>query len=1159
MWIGRVDLPDELVAAHRSGELVIFVGAGASLDPPSNLPDFVTLVAQVCEDAHVSTVDQAVSPDRILGDLEVDHGIPVRDLVRARLALPASAPNETHRAVADLVAGGPAVRVVTTNYDQHLTAALAEAGHRVTEYHAPALPMGDDFEGVVHLHGALAQDARHLVVTEADFGRAYLRDAWAARFLERMYATYRVLYVGYSHDDVVMNYLGASLGANARRYILTDKPESPTWRRLHVRPVGYPVVDKDHSALPEALIGWAWRASVGALEHRARVADITSRPPSFDPGEMSLVESTILDPERVHLFTAVASRPEWLEWAAAQDWFRPLFDPAAPAVDPIPTLAHWFADRFVVPEDHTELALAVVRDAGGRLGVPLASNIGHALHRADWPKTSAVRKWLMLLMQAEPAVATTWLEMALAAASWTADAVGALLLFEHLSAPQMVFERTLAGGDVARTGVALRGSEHWLTHGWSKILKPHAGQVANRLLPTLERHLMHAHALLRAGRSTGEVFDPWSFGRSAIEPHDQDRYRDPIDAVIDAARDSLEILFDGQDPGAPATIDRWESSGVPLLRRLAVHAWAYRSDVGPDEKLSAVVAHGWLSDAQIHHEVFNVIAAAAPNADASTVAELIDAAKSREFEENAQHPDHVRTHAYELYNLVAWLAAHRPGDELTIAERDAMAETNGFAQREHPDLHTWMETGFGEGEPAMSAAELRQRLDDDAAGAVAAIVAAQAEERGWNRSILSVLEEVVATDAAVGFVVLALEHVPAPIVSAVIRAWSSRQLDDSQARDVVAVLNAPLVDLVADDVAAMLGQFAASEAPKTAWETITGSRDLARRTWAALEPGPAPVDDDWAFRVLNHPAGWVGRFWLRVLTLEWREADASWTGIDGDLAADLERLLAQDDVRGETVRAYFAAELHLFYGADRDWCLANILPLLSWDHPETAARCWDTYLSWGRWNDRLLEDGLLTHALDAASHAGVMKDEKRRLLAERLAGYALLSGLDPLIWIEDFVVRAEADLRVEWIEQLVWLMGNRSEQENDAAWRWIEPYWRGRLDGKPRPLSDAERTAMAHVPLHLGAELVGVAVNLACEQPAGLPQHGFLTELTKQVARAPGDFERLLTHLLRETKSVSWAGHHLPEIVATLRAAGVPVTSVVEQAVRLGFGDAESW
>ena len=117
---------------------------------------------------------------------------------------------------------------MTTNYDLHLSDTLASRGKSFTEETAPSLPLGDDFIGIVYLHGSLRRPPRQLVVTDADFGQAYLRDAWATRFLERMFGRYTVLFVGYSHNDVVMSYLARGLRSNTTRYVLTSSPDSLT-------------------------------------------------------------------------------------------------------------------------------------------------------------------------------------------------------------------------------------------------------------------------------------------------------------------------------------------------------------------------------------------------------------------------------------------------------------------------------------------------------------------------------------------------------------------------------------------------------------------------------------------------------------------------------------------------------------------------------------------------------------------------------------------------------------------------------------------------------------------------------------------------------------------------------------------------------------------
>ena len=59
MHIREVDFPAVLIEAHRAGLLVIFVGAGASRDAPSSLPDFRALTANIAAEAQ----EQAANSD----------------------------------------------------------------------------------------------------------------------------------------------------------------------------------------------------------------------------------------------------------------------------------------------------------------------------------------------------------------------------------------------------------------------------------------------------------------------------------------------------------------------------------------------------------------------------------------------------------------------------------------------------------------------------------------------------------------------------------------------------------------------------------------------------------------------------------------------------------------------------------------------------------------------------------------------------------------------------------------------------------------------------------------------------------------------------------------------------------------------------------------
>ena len=77
------------------------------------------------------------------------------------------APNAAHQAIASLAMVGPPGRIVTTNYDRHLSACLPDV---TSPYVPPDLPGSTDFTGVVHIHGSIDQDPKRLVVTKSVSG-----------------------------------------------------------------------------------------------------------------------------------------------------------------------------------------------------------------------------------------------------------------------------------------------------------------------------------------------------------------------------------------------------------------------------------------------------------------------------------------------------------------------------------------------------------------------------------------------------------------------------------------------------------------------------------------------------------------------------------------------------------------------------------------------------------------------------------------------------------------------------------------------------------------------------------------------------------------------------------------------------------------------------
>ena len=66
MKMAGTEFPEPLLNVLRDGRLVIFAGAGVSMGPPANLPDFRELARQVAEGTGLS-IGEYEPEDRFLG------------------------------------------------------------------------------------------------------------------------------------------------------------------------------------------------------------------------------------------------------------------------------------------------------------------------------------------------------------------------------------------------------------------------------------------------------------------------------------------------------------------------------------------------------------------------------------------------------------------------------------------------------------------------------------------------------------------------------------------------------------------------------------------------------------------------------------------------------------------------------------------------------------------------------------------------------------------------------------------------------------------------------------------------------------------------------------------------------------------------------------
>ena len=280
------DIPNNLLFAHEEGRVVFFCGAGISMGKPANLPSFKDLVKRLFEDCSNTPAwkSRKNAPlDRSLTWLEDTVPGKRKEIIERvyEILNPADLPAENspiHEALLALARprNSDATMLVTTNFDRLFERCLQDDTNKQPEIIAPRLPIPKSNYwykgGVVYLHGLIPENPNNdthkdnLILTSGDFGRAYLSERWAARFVTELFRNYVVCFVGYSLNDPVMRYLSDALADDGKdgirlpeRYIFLPKREGK-----NIDKKDYPGLDiisypktRNHHLLRDTLKKWA--------------------------------------------------------------------------------------------------------------------------------------------------------------------------------------------------------------------------------------------------------------------------------------------------------------------------------------------------------------------------------------------------------------------------------------------------------------------------------------------------------------------------------------------------------------------------------------------------------------------------------------------------------------------------------------------------------------------------------------------------------------------------------------------------------------------------------------------------------------------------------------------------------------------------------------
>jgi hypothetical protein len=657
MRFGSVEIPEALLEALQNNKLVVFAGAGVSKGEPAKYPDFSELAQKI----NRGTLDLPKINEQGIWDEPIDHflgrveekGINVKKSACQLLNLPESKPTILHQSLVKLFKTPDKLRLVTTNFDPLFNNYALELwkSNSPEYYYAPALPLGNDFSGIVYLHGSVLKDEKRIVIIDKDFGRAYLTEGWARIFLQAMFSEYTVLFIGYRYQDPVIPYLTRGLppSSNNSRFAFIPDSDDPTrWKHLGIKPVTYSNKNS-HEALGICLQSWVEHIEMGALKHEHRIKEIVSSPsPPLELKDLSYIKNVLKDITKAGHFIKHCNKTlDWLYWANREGVFNELFQSNSPVSRISNKMSEWLAQYIV---DYPEETLMFFQSKGFFLSHQLWSLFFDKISHTDDARMepNIFLRWIIFLLhdcQVQYKLDFNSIDYLLKKCKYPDDKQAALLLFEYLTKPQW------ANSDE----ISLVGTYYLLKDAWQDFFKPNLSGFAINLEPIITSHLQKASWMTNAIYRDNENFCFLSGFRPIIElPQDaSDAHKRDIDILIDAARDILEYLLIETPHYAHELIETWNIFGIRIFRRLAIHGMIESTQLSSDEKINWLIENDLIINYySFENEISRLIENTYLLASDRMRLNLLEKIEDLHNPENPRFQNNLINHEYEYFNIL---------------------------------------------------------------------------------------------------------------------------------------------------------------------------------------------------------------------------------------------------------------------------------------------------------------------------------------------------------------------------------------------------------------------------------------------------------------------------------------------------------------------------
>lgn len=1084
-------IPHELELARTNGDLVIFAGAGVSMGPPANLPDFKTLARKIAEP--VIGWDESRYGDTLdmyLGDAE-RAGVKVQERARDVLQKPGSRHTPAHEHLVSIFGAADRVRLITTNFDPFFEDALKVVYPAlvIPKYRGPALPPGGGFRGLAYLHGALEIGYEKLVLTDADFGSAYLAEGWAARFLVPVFASRTVLFVGYSLSDPVMRYLMQALPRTEKWFAMCHEDDREYWSNKSIIPLAFQTAGGDkHADLYSGLHHWSVYGRSTALWHDQELRRVVAGAPPVALIDSDYVRARLRITEGRRTFWDSAKGEKWFWWASTERLFDAFTDDTADDTE-IAGWSSWVFANF--GNDQSPPLLAYLR----RKGLTLHAGFAHALALHVWREMKSlpkpvVRQYVALIVNQSGNVKNR------------VDFYGSLfgrLVEERLFHEALALLRWLTsvrlleiepffivdddGGVATKLNplanqISLRISARDLADDLERYGPTLAKNAADSLLEIGVKRLHEMNELLSLASAEDSSVNLISFGRTAIASSNQDLNFHGLDVLILIVRLAFDEYAQSSQTKLIEFASKAETSDNVILRRLALYAYSKHSSLDTDMLFEKAVRNEWSEDLWLRPEFYALLKSHYARASETAKQRFISgipkpSSEEVEADEFAGHP---------RFSLSQKLARLAPNSRATMGfAAEEVAQHPEWGEGDPDGYLSRTEVGWGgAGVSPVSSAEMLEWATGEAFQSIVRLLVENSEATRW--SILGAIQQASSSNAGWAMAVLGstLESAnpPGGLLDAVV--WGLR--DSAFSRDeqieflrCFATFTLPAGSLLAvSSLADRWSRDLELDIAPTLLDALDAVADKVYDASSADEP--AISDGSWLDRAINHPAGHAAFIWWNVAVARDR-MDTNLITIDEREKDRWQRVLQDDSAAGDFARPIAGMASDRFSGGDLAWARSAFFTQFDVsNNTKASAQLWDGRLSQSRITGPTVE-ALKPYLPAFLRDSSTIVPSKSRELGDFVALFVANQDKSnfTLELLQDFVRGATSESRVAFADAIPRHLTILTADQRRTVWREIlHPYWRDRRTNVPTPLTPEEIREMMSwvVALHENAREV---------------------------------------------------------------------------------------